>query len=72
MKQLDHQTRKTFERPRNAHGRRDFNQNAFGSMDVDLELSCLVDRGIEEGQETLLDSQCELVVQFVVICVPGG
>lgn len=53
VKELNHQTGKPLECPRNAHGGIHFDQDALGGMDEDLQLSGLVDRGIEEGQETL-------------------
>lgn len=53
MQELHHQTRKPLEGAWNAHGGVDFDEDAFGGMDVDLQFSGFVDGGVEERQETL-------------------
>jgi hypothetical protein len=53
MQQLDHQAGETFEGSRNAHGRTDLDQDALDRLDVDLELSGLIDRGIEQSEKAL-------------------
>jgi hypothetical protein len=53
MKQLDHETSKSLECTWDSDGRAYFDQDTFGGVDVDLKLSSLVDRGVEEGKETL-------------------
>lgn len=53
MKELNHQAGKPLECTWNAHGGVDFDQDAFGGMDVDLQFSSFVDGGIEEGQKAL-------------------
>ena len=53
MKKLDHETSESLEGTRNANRRANFDENSFGSMNVDLKLSCLVDRRVKESKETL-------------------
>ncbi len=53
VEELHHQAREAFERPRNSHGGADFDENAFGGMDVDLELAGLVNRRVKKGEQTL-------------------
>ena len=53
VQQLDHQASKTLERSWDADCRAHFDQNTFGSVDVDLQLAGLVDGRIEEGQQAL-------------------
>lgn len=53
VKKLDHEASKTLECARNTHGRADFDQYTFSSVDVDLQLPSLVDGRIQEGQEAL-------------------
>jgi hypothetical protein len=50
---LDHEARESLEGTRNSDGRADFDEDSFGSMDVDLKFSGFVDRGIEESEKTL-------------------
>ena len=47
MKELHHETGKSLEGSRDADGGRDLDQHAFGGVDVDLELSSLVDGRVE-------------------------
>jgi len=54
MQQLDHQAGEAFESSRNTHRRADLDQDALDGLDVDLELSGLVDRRIEQGEEALV------------------
>jgi len=61
VEKLDHQTGESLEGTWYADRWADFDEHALGGMDVDLKLACLVDRGIEEGKETLRQSA------FVVI-----
>jgi hypothetical protein len=56
VKELDHETREPFEGSRDTHGWVDFDQDAFGGMDEDLELACFVDWRVEEGKEALWNS----------------
>lgn len=44
MKKLNHQARETLEGSRYTDGRADFDENAFGSMYVDLEFPGFIDR----------------------------
>lgn len=44
VEQLDHQTGEALEGTRNADGGRDFDEDALGGVDVDLELAGLVER----------------------------
>jgi hypothetical protein len=53
MKELDHETSKSFEGTRNSDSWADFDEDSFGGVDVDLKFSGFVDRGIEESKETL-------------------
>lgn len=53
MEQLDHQAGKSLEGSWDAYGGADFDEDAFGGVDVDLQFSCFVDGGVEEGEETL-------------------
>lgn len=54
MEELDHQTSESFEGTwypdRWAH----LDEDSFGGVDVDLKLSCLVDRRVKEGKKTLV------------------
>lgn len=54
MQELDHKTGETLESTRNTHGRRNLDEHALGGVDVDLESAGLVDRRIQQGQETLV------------------
>ena len=47
MKELHHQTSETLEGAGNANGWTDLDQDAFGSVDVYLQLSGFVDGGVE-------------------------
>jgi len=53
MKELDHETSKSFESTRNSNSWADFDEDSFGGVDVDLKFACLVDWRVEEGKETL-------------------
>lgn len=53
MEELDHETSKSLECTWDSDTRAYFDQDTFGSVDVDLQLSGLVDWGVEEGKETL-------------------
>lgn len=50
---MDHETSETLECSRNADSWVDFNEDSFGCVDVDLELTSLVDGRVEEGEKTL-------------------
>jgi hypothetical protein len=50
---LDHETCEPLEGSWDANGWVDFDQDAFGGMNEDLELAGFVDWGIEEGKEAL-------------------
>lgn len=52
MQQLHHETSKSLERSGNAYSRADFDEDAFGGMDVDLEPAGLVYWRVEEGEQT--------------------
>jgi hypothetical protein len=53
MEELDHETGKPLECTRNANRWVDFNENAFGGVNVNLEFAGLVNGRIEEGKQTL-------------------
>jgi hypothetical protein len=53
VKELNHETSKSFERPRDSDSWADFDQNVLCGMDIDLKPSGFVDWGIEEGEQTL-------------------
>ena len=53
MKELDHETSKSLEGTGNSDTRADLDEDAFGGVDIDLKLSGLIDRRIEESKETL-------------------
>jgi len=53
MEELNHQAGETLERPRNPNGWRNFDEDTFSGMDVDLEFAGLVDWGIEKGKKAL-------------------
>lgn len=57
MQQLDHQAGEALEGSWNAHCRTDLDQDALDCLDIDLELSGLVDGGIEQGEEALPGDQ---------------
>lgn len=50
---MDHETSESFERTGNSDTRADFNEDSFGGVDVNLQLSGFVDRRIEQSKETL-------------------
>ena len=54
MKELDHKAGESFECSGYADRRTDFDEDAFGCMDVDLQLASLVDWGIKESKEALV------------------
>lgn len=59
---MNHKARKPLERSGNPDSWADFDQDTFGSMDVNLELSGLVDGRVkkcEEALETQTDKQPE-------------
>jgi hypothetical protein len=56
MEELNHETSKTLECTRDADRGVDFDQNAFCSVDIDLEFASLVDGRVEEGEEALWES----------------
>lgn len=53
MKELNHQAGESLECTWYADRRADFDQNALGGMDVDLQLSGLVDGRVEQSEQTL-------------------
>lgn len=53
MQELDHQARESLKGTRDTDGRADFDENALGGVDVDLEFPSFVDGRIEEGEEAL-------------------
>lgn len=57
VEQLNHQTGEALEGTRNADGGRDFNEDALSGVDVDLKLARLVQRRVEEGEQTLSRGQ---------------
>jgi hypothetical protein len=53
VQQLHHETGESLERSGNSDRRGDLDEDALGGVDVDLELSSLVDGGVKERQEAL-------------------
>lgn len=53
MEQLDHQTGEPLKCSRDADGRIDFDQNALGGVNENLEPTGLVHGGIEKSEQTL-------------------
>jgi hypothetical protein len=53
VEELDHETGESLECTWDADGGADFDEDALGRVDVDLKLTSLVDRRVEEGKETL-------------------
>lgn len=53
VEQLNHQTGEPLERSRNAHRGIDFDQNALGRVDENLEAAGLVDGRIQESEKAL-------------------
>jgi chitinase len=53
MQKLDHQTSEAFESTGDADSWVDFDEYAFGGVDVDLELAGLVDGRVEESEKAL-------------------
>lgn len=54
MQELDHQPGEPLEGTGNAHGRANFDENAFGCVDVYLELAGFIDGRIKERKKALL------------------
>ncbi len=53
VEKLHHQAGETLESTWDADGWADFDEDAFGGRDVDLEEAGLVHGGVEEGEEAL-------------------
>lgn len=53
MEELDHQASKALEGSRYAHSWADLDENALGSVNVDLEFAGFVDGRVEESEEAL-------------------
>ena len=62
VQKLDHQTGKSLEGARNTDRWADFDENALGSVDINLQLSSFIDRGIEKRQQTLAECQRPLIL----------
>lgn len=54
MEELDHQASKALEGSRYAHSWADLDENALGSVNVDLEFAGFVDGRVEESEEALM------------------
>lgn len=50
---MDHETSEALEGTGYPDGGGDFDENPLGGADVNLQLAGLVDRGVQEGKETL-------------------
>lgn len=57
MQELDHEPSKALECARYPDCRADFDEDSSCGMDIDLQLPGFVHRRIEEGEETLANSQ---------------
>lgn len=57
MQELDHEPSKALEGARYPDCRADLDENSSCSMNIDLQLPGFVRRRIEEGEETLANSQ---------------
>lgn len=53
VQELDHEAGEALEGARDADRGRDFDEDALGGVDVDLEFAGFVDGGVEEGEEAL-------------------
>ena len=53
VEQLNHEAGEALECARDANSRRDFDEHAFGGVDIDLELASLVDGRVKEREKTL-------------------
>ena len=51
--ELTHESTETLERSWNSDGRVDFDEDASGGVNVDLQLAGLVEGRVEEGEEAL-------------------
>lgn len=56
MEKLDHETSESLESTRDADRWVDFDKNSSGGVDVNLKFASLVDRRVEECEETLTES----------------
>jgi hypothetical protein len=74
VQELDHETGEAFESSRNAHSGADFDEDAFGRVDVDLEFAGFVDGRVEESEQTLRDLRLILIsaAQGVCECLPDA
>lgn len=54
VQKLYHETGKALVRARDANGRVDFNKDIFGRADVNLELSRLVEGGVNKAEQFLV------------------
>jgi hypothetical protein len=54
VQQLNHQTGEPFEGTRNADRWVHLDQDAFRSVDVDLQLASFIDRRVEKSEKALL------------------
>lgn len=53
VKKLNHEASETFEGSRYTDSRTDFNKNAFGGVNVDLEFAGFVDGRVKESKKAL-------------------
>ena len=75
MQELDHETCKPFEGSRDADGWVDFDQDAFGGVNVNLKLAGFVDWRVEESKEALwptLDADEDLAGQTNLVSNVGS
>lgn len=65
MKELDHQTGKSLECPRNTDRGRNLNQHTFRRLYVDLKLAGFVDGRVQECEQALsrsrVSKECRLI-----------
>jgi hypothetical protein len=53
VEQLHHETRESLEGTWYPYGGADLNEDSFGGVNINLKLSSLINRRIEEGKEAL-------------------
>lgn len=67
---MDHKACESLEGTWDTNSGRDFDQNTFGGMDVDLQLAGFVNWRVEKGQEALY--QVSIVSFLELAIVLGG
>jgi hypothetical protein len=69
MEQLDHKASKALEGARDANCRADFDEDSFGGVNIDLELSSFVYRRVEKSKQALMETRVSGSSVRISICL---